>query len=735
MPGSFVRELKRRNVFRVAAIYIIVSWVLMQVGDVMFPALRLPDWTTTMLVAFLLLGFPIALVLSWAYEATPEGIKRTSDVAPAESITDLTGRKINYVIIATLVVAVVFLAAKIWITDDTVSPAVLAAQDKSIAVLPFANISVAEENAEFFAAGVHDELLTLLSNLGDLKVISRTSVENIEDGLGIPEIGTLLGVATVLEGQVQRAGNSLRINVQLIRTTNEDHLWATTYDRELTAGNVFEVQSNIARAIADSLHAELSADDEVLLNNVPTENTEALRLYMLGRQSVGRSTFESMRRALRYFEQATTLDPQYAEAWTAIASIHGSMLLTGMIGVNEYVAAAKSAVARALQLNDRLAEAHAQQATLHWREGDLAAAEVSFKRALQLNPDDSESLRAYGTYLRTTNRPQLAIPVLEHALDADPLSIMILFNLGKAEMYIGHPERTLQYAQRILEIDPASGYGYTGYVQAYSWMGQQDLVWPWIVKLMAADPEDFETVAHFGLLAEGLGASAWADRYMDRAFALGPNEPVVLKCYVQILTLRGQYDKAFMVARQALDAGLDDRWSSNQVFLRAVRNEALKTGDYANALAWYRNLHPELFGGAPFIDVDNINTAADLALLLQRAGEAESAGTIIEAGLAWYRRTQVAGVHGNLVNIVDVELLAMRPDKTAAMETLRVAIDSGWEPGWNGQLDNENLATLRDEPGFQAMLTELEAGMARQLKAIRALPDMGEFDFRNVDND
>ena len=228
MSGSFIQELKRRNVFRVAAIYVIVSWLLMQIGDVMFPALRLPEWTTTMLVAFLLLGFPIAVILAWAYEVTPAGVKRTKDVEPGESITHTTGRKIDFIIIAVLAVAVVFLIAKVWFEDDTAPPGIASISDKSIAVLPFANISAAEENAEFFAAGVHDELLTLLSRLGGIKVISRTSVENLDDGLSIPEIGALLGIATVLEGQVQRAGNRLRIHVQLIDALKEDHLWATT---------------------------------------------------------------------------------------------------------------------------------------------------------------------------------------------------------------------------------------------------------------------------------------------------------------------------------------------------------------------------------------------------------------------------------------------------------------------------------------------------------------------------
>ncbi len=223
MSVSFIQELKRRNVFRVAAIYIVVSWLLMQIGDVMFPALLLPAWTTTMLVAFLLLGAPVALIFAWAYEVTPDGVVLTANVSKDESITADTGQKINYMIIGVLALAVVFLLAKNWMTDDEAPIQPTSVLDKSIAVLPFKNQSASAENAEFFAAGMHDELLTLLSRLGDLRVISRTSVERLDPDLNIPEIGTLLGVATVLEGQVQRAGDQLRINVQLIDTAETSH--------------------------------------------------------------------------------------------------------------------------------------------------------------------------------------------------------------------------------------------------------------------------------------------------------------------------------------------------------------------------------------------------------------------------------------------------------------------------------------------------------------------------------
>jgi len=729
---SLFNELKRRNVFRVVIAYIIVAWLVMQIADVVLNNITAPDWVFQVLMLFLAVGLPFAVIFAWAFELTPEGLKKEKEVDRSQSITHETGRKLDFAIIAVLTVAIVFLVGKVWFGGDSAPRDTAAAEEKSIAVLPFENRSADAENAEFFAAGVHDELLTLLSKLGELRVISRTSVERLDQDLSIPEIGVLLGVATVLEGQVQRAGNRLRINVQLIRATEEDHLWATTYDRELTAENVFDVQSDIARTIAGELHIQLSANDNTLLSAVPTDNTEALQRYLLGKQLINRASFESYKQAARYFVEAAELDPNYAQAWTAISYAHNKMHQTGLIDLQEYVAVAKPAIARALEINNALPEAHAELASLRWQTGDAHAAEASFKSALELGSGDSQSLRSYGNYLRTTGRPQEAIPVLERALQGDPLSVNILFELGKAEMYAGRPEQFTIRAERILEIDPSSVNGYVANLQAYMWMGRYDLAWPWYIKSMASDPADFELWAHMGLNADTIGATEWIDRYMNRALELGPEEPAVLKCHAIVLARRGQHDAALEIARRALEAGLDDRWSSNQYFLRLVRDDALRSGDFGDARAWYLDRHSELFLDSPKIMVDNVNAVADLAVLLQRAGEPGAANTLIDAGLAWFRRTQPAGVHGNLVSIVDVELLALGGDTEAALDALQQAVDSGWRNNWRYIFRNETLASLREEPRFQAITSQLQDDMATQLEVIRALPNMGEFDLRSA---
>ncbi len=731
MSGSFIQELKRRNVFRVAVIYLVVSWLLMQIGDVMFPALLLPEWTTTLLVAFLLLGFPVAMLFAWAFELTPDGVVRTADVPKEHSITANTGQRINYFIIGALAIAVVFLLGRSWLAEDVAPKTQIEVMGKSIAVLPFKNQSASVENAEFFAGGLHDELLTLLSKIGELKVISRTSVERLDPGLSIPEIGALLGVATVLEGQVQRAGDRLRINVQLIDTAHEGHLWANTYDRALTAENVFDVQSDIARTISNSLHAELSTSDEELLGNVPTAVTEALEQYLLGKQLWNQATWKSLWSASDHFKAATSLDPNYAHAWAALAGVASNLFQTGAVELQDYVSIAKPAIDRALAIDGNLSEAHAELAAVLWQSGDLAAAEVAYKKALALNPRSSITLYSYGNYLRTTNRPREAIPVLERALENDPLSSSIMFDIGKAEMYLGNSNKNLLYAARIIETDPDSVYGIQTYLQSYLALGHIDLAWPWCVRLMASDPDDYEMLSFVMMASAQLGEFAWAERYKELAFRTGAEKPAVLKYFVQTLDFQGRFDEATDVAQHALEANLESRWFSDRIFLRQIRDNAFKNGDLEGALAWYRDRTPELFGDNPQFSIDNINSAADLALLLRKLGQEREAESLTQAGLNWYQPNRPTGGRNYETGIVDVDFLALSGQTRAALDALRETLDYGWVFAWQWYIHSPNLDSIRDETEFQDMVAELQNKMATQLVAVRALPDMGEFDLRN----
>jgi tetratricopeptide (TPR) repeat protein len=320
---------------------------------------------------------------------------------------------------------------------------------------------------------------------------------------------------------------------------------------------------------------------------------------------------------------------------------------------------------------------------------------------------------------------------LEKALANDPLSTLILFDIGKSEMYLGHPEKTLEHAASILEIDPSSVYGYGGKLQAHLVMGHLDLALPSMIKMMDLDSSDFENWAYMAMWWEMLGEPDIADAYLTRALELGPQEPTVLKCSVQISYLRGDFAAATRVADQALQAQLDNRWFSDRIFLRQIRDSAIANGDMSTSLGFYRDRHPELFSASPDFSIDNVNAAADLALLLMEDGQLEMAKTLTDSGLDWYEQTRPTGVYSALSGIVAVDFLALQGDKNAALEKLKEAVEGGWIYSWPWYINSPNLDSIRGEPEFQTIVMQLQNNMTTQHDALMALPDMGEFDLRD----
>ena len=277
-PKKFLTELKRRNVYKVAIAYAVVAWLLMQVASQIFPFFEIPNWAVRLVVLLLVIGFPVAMILAWAFELTPEGIKRAEDVDVSKSVTRKSGRKLDFFIIAVLLLVIAILLFQR--LHPTVSSAVSSSLGKSIAVLPFDNLSRDPDNA-YFSDGIQDEILTKLAGIGDLKVISRKSTAKYKS---TPEdlktVARELGVASVLEGSVQKAGDKVRVNVQLLDARIDTHLWAKSYDRDLK--DVFTVESEVAQEIADALRAKLSPSQSDALAAAPTRDTEAYDLFLKG---------------------------------------------------------------------------------------------------------------------------------------------------------------------------------------------------------------------------------------------------------------------------------------------------------------------------------------------------------------------------------------------------------------------------------------------------------------------
>jgi len=297
-------------------------------------------------------------------------------------------------------------------------------------------------------------------------------------------------------------------------------------------------------------------------------------------------------------------------------------------------------------------------------------------------------------------------------------------------MYLGFPEQLLIRAERIRELSPSSIAGYAAPAQATAWMGRYDLYWTWLHKALDVDRLDVEIWSQIAAAAEELGEPAWADRYARQGEALQTGQPSMLATRVMMQLNRGNFDAAFEISRRALDEDKDNRWGSEQMFLRTVRDRAIRSGEFEQALHYFRSRLPGLFAEPPTFHEQDVVFADDLALLLRHAGDDKQATRLLDAALARYEAITPEGVHGFVTGITDVELLALSGRREEALIALRQAVDSGWRRHWPWTLAGQNLASLRDSDDFRAILAELEADTAAQLETIRALPSLGPNDLR-----
>ena len=513
---SFFKELKRRNVFRVGIAYVIGAWLLLQLTDVLSELLSLPDTIGPVVVAIVAIGFPIVLFAAWAFELTPEGIKREDAVNRDQSITPQTGKKLNHVTIAMLVLVVAYLLLdKFYLTENIQQPgaesvslqspaATMTADEqagetaaetppeissRSIAVLPFSNRSRLEDDA-FFVEGIHDDLLTNLARVGALKVISRTSVMRFKDTeLPIPEIARELGVATVMEGAVQRSGNSVRINVQLIDAKTDEHLWAEIFDREMTTENLFAIQSEISEKIALALKTTLSPEEKQAISDKPTENLAAYNAYLLGRQLMARRDTESLTRARQEFQKATELDPGFALAWVGIAET--TQLIGGNSGMpfTEIINTSEASGEKALAINDQLGEAYLSLAFVELFHERRDNADIYYRKAIELSPGYATAYQWYSEFLANSpHRRKEALTMLRKAESLDPLSSVIQNEIARQLRLLGQFEAAEFQLDRVIRMDPEFAPSYSEMASLKNVTGQFAEQYRWLRKASQRDP-------------------------------------------------------------------------------------------------------------------------------------------------------------------------------------------------------------------------------------------------------
>jgi TolB-like protein len=465
---SFLGEIKRRKVFQVAAVYLVVAWLIMQVVDVVSGPLLLPDWFARVVILLLAAGFPVALILTWAFDLTPRGVVRDGGDAV------VNGRRIEYVLVGLLVLAVGFLFVDKYFLDsapdteqvadgpiETVPSEMIAEQTtvlpNSVAVLPFENLSPDPDNA-YFAAGVHEELLNLLAKISDISVISRTSVLRFEDSdLLLPEIADALNVQTIMEGSVRYDGNRVRIAAQLIDAETDEHLWSDIIEREIS--DIFVVQAEIAEQIAMALEAELSLEEQQSLRGSSTASSEAVRLYLFATRPFDPREAQVNQTRIQLLDEVIRIDPQFARAYAERAwhSV-GEFRDIEAADLPAWERRIENDIETALDLDSTLGYAFVAKARLHRDRGQFDDAREAFENALALAPNDTEILDRYGNFLSEMEEYAQAIQLIQRAIALDPVNAELHDALGDVLFYSDNPDATAAAYRRAIQLgDPTIG--------------------------------------------------------------------------------------------------------------------------------------------------------------------------------------------------------------------------------------------------------------------------------------
>ena len=447
-------ELKRRNVYRAAVAYGVVAWFLTQLTTQVFPFFEIPNSAVRFVVIALAVGFPIAMLLSWIYELTPEGVVRTEDLDPVEarSVQRRSGRLLDFIIIGALLLVIAMLVVGrlpfYRQTGESIS-------QKSIAVLPFENLSEDKANA-YFAEGIQEEILTRLAKIADLKVISRTSTQRYQSKPGnLAEIAKQLGVANILEGSVQKATDQVRVTVQLIQVASDSHLWADTFDRKLT--DIFGVESEIAKAIADALQAKLTGGEQRALAVKPTNNSEAYDVYLRGLALEARTTTspDDSEKAVGFYERAVQLDPGFALAWARLSRANAHVYFGGLDSTTARRDATERALNTAQKLQPNSPETLLAQAYYqYWVRRDYELAKGTFGRVRELLPGSSDVPGALALIARRQGRWDESVAYWEQTLVLDPRNTEWLALAAETYAMLRQFPAALKTYDRLLDIVP-----------------------------------------------------------------------------------------------------------------------------------------------------------------------------------------------------------------------------------------------------------------------------------------
>jgi tetratricopeptide (TPR) repeat protein len=530
-------------------------------------------------------------------------------------------------------------------------------------------------------------------------------------------------VTSILEGGVQRAGDRIRINVQLIDAATDAHVWADSYDRELVAANVFAIQSELAAAIAEALRATLTPAEQTQVDTAPTQSLEAWEAYQLGKQSLAKETTGGLADAERYFRKATELDARFALAWVGMADTLQVQFNFGMRPRDVALDEAEKAVDRALDLNPNLAEAWASLAGIAHERLQFERAEQLYRRAIALNANYAKAYQWLSQLLTNLGRTTEATATAERAVALDPLSPISHLNLGWAKQNEGKFDEALLAFRHALEIDPTMPYAYYSIAELFKYgFGRLDKASPLFEKAVALDPGDVIGLTQLAQLHWELGNDDESGQWLSRAFALDGGT-----AYTNVIAAVRYRDsgnvKAFRGHAQAA-AEQDPRSTT------LLRDFDLLNNDLATARARYAKASPALLSKQlPKFDDRNAFVAVELALVLQRTGEAQRVDELLDQVDRYIQTATIPRMGKAGYGLIDVQMYAIRGEKAKALAALREAEAAGYRAAWRYHRDfNPAFDSIRSEPEFKAVFADIERDMARQRAALAARPKHAPLD-------
>lgn len=726
--GSLFGELKRRNVFKVAVAYIVVGWVVLQVADTITPLMNLPEWAGSTLLFFMIAGFPIAILFSWIFELTPEGLKKQTEVDQDASITVGTGRKIDFIIIGFLVLAI---GGLVWDRQNTSDAPVQTAEAEktkaSIAVLPFVNMS-SDPEQEYFSDGISEEILNVLAKTPNLHITSRSSAFQFKgDDIHIPTVAKKLGVDHVLEGSVRKSGTTVRITAQLIQADGDKHLWSETYDRDIS--DIFAVQDEISAAIVAALKEKLGLEINVVNTKSVSINPEAFDHYLHGQQSFKLQTFASFDEAEVSFKAALAIEPSFQAARVALALTYQNQIGTGSRTDPALLDEAETLLNIVLAAEPNNARAYFTLALVEQERRNNAGREVQIKKAYSLNPNDADIITQYARMMWAELGEAKTRALFADAQMLDPLNSNILYIKGGYFMLSlqAYDEAEAAFI-RAFELSPKDGTypANLGWLHGYR-MGDIASAVSDFILTHDLDPFDPDSAITLSKAYLALGVPSRALVYADQAISISAISGQAIETRVTALMALGRKDEALQIVKTAFsrDDVFHRRNSRFSLALLGIRllydNQA-----YSQAEDFIFTTYPGVkeldYTSPPQGYHPNVFASTMLAALYRATDREQQAKRItdlnksITEDILLGNKKKLMGVDYYFLAITGMGRLS--DDKV--IDYLTATIDNGFLMDWRRTFErNIVFLPLHDHPRYIALVNRIEAEMARQLALVK----------------